>query len=68
MHQNWDLTNPQHSVTCADTIEHQIDQASVRGRLPFFVLPKKEPFTPERFTINGVVARAEDQHMGPYTS
>lgn len=68
MHQNWDLTNPQHSVAHADTIEHKIDQASVRGRLPFFVLPKKEPFIPEVFKINGVVVHAEDQHMGPYTS
>lgn len=62
------MDQPQHNVTYADTIEHQIDQASVRGRLPFFVLPKKEPFIPEIFKVNGVVVRAEDQHMGPFTS
>lgn len=62
------MDQPKHSVTYADTIEHQIDQASVRGRLPFFVLPKKEPFIPEIFKVNGVVVRADDQHMGPYTS
>jgi len=58
----------QHNVTYADTIEYQIDQASDRARLPFFVLPKKEPFIPEIFKVNGVVVRAEDQHMGPFTS
>lgn len=62
------MDQPKHSVTYTDTIEHQIDQASVRGRLPFFVLPKKEPFIPEVFKVNGVIARAEDQHMGSYTS
>lgn len=62
------MDQPKHSVTYQDTIEHQIDQASVRGRLPFFTMPKKEPFIPEIFKVNGVVVRADDQHMGPYTS
>lgn len=62
------MGQPKHSVTYTDTIEHQIDLASVRASQPFFARPKKEPFIPEIFKINGVVVRAEDQHMGPYTS
>lgn len=58
----------QHNVTYRDTIEHQIDEASVRACQPFFVRPKKEPFIPEVFKVNGVVVRAEDQHMGSFTS